>query len=320
MEIRPVDPSTADYEGMAALWNDLFPDMPRHGDIWRHRDTNPHPGIEPWGGFVAMNGDSLRGIGYFTGCPTAGVDGQLQYTYAVPDGPDAAAVLDALHEALDEEVASHAPPVVVGSARDTHPWMVAFYERHGFDVVQETASSTLRRPDFAAHAGAEARERLAIAGCRVTSAAELAKDGDAWLRPYHALESALVGDIPFDGPVRERPFEEFTERVVDPDRFNPNAAFVAQHERTGAYVGIGQLWTYTHIPDYAFAGLTGVLPAFRRRGIARALKLATIDFAASHGIERITAQNEVDNPMLQLNLALGFEIDHVQRTMSKRMS
>ena len=53
-------------------------------------------------------------------------------------------------------------------------------------------------------------------------------------------------------------------------------------------------------------GLTGVLRSHRRRGIATAVKLPTIDFARSVGARYISTDNEENNPMYQLNLKLGF--------------
>ncbi len=50
-----------------------------------------------------------------------------------------------------------------------------------------------------------------------------------------------------------------------------------------------------------------MLRPYRRRGIATALKLRTIDYAQQHGARSITTGNEENNPMYQINLALGFQ-------------
>jgi GNAT superfamily N-acetyltransferase len=53
--------------------------------------------------------------------------------------------------------------------------------------------------------------------------------------------------------------------------------------------------------------MTGTLPEFRRRGLARLVKLATIRWAAEHGIAAIQTGNSHENPgILALNARLGY--------------
>jgi ribosomal protein S18 acetylase RimI-like enzyme len=57
----------------------------------------------------------------------------------------------------------------------------------------------------------------------------------------------------------------------------------------------------------AEVGDTGVLRDYRRRGIARALKLMVTRFAGEHGIARVHTDNRADNAgMLAINRELGF--------------
>jgi GNAT superfamily N-acetyltransferase len=55
--------------------------------------------------------------------------------------------------------------------------------------------------------------------------------------------------------------------------------------------------------------MTGTLPEFRRRGLARLAKLATIRWASEHGIEAMQTGNSHENPgILALNLSLGYRL------------
>jgi mycothiol synthase len=57
----------------------------------------------------------------------------------------------------------------------------------------------------------------------------------------------------------------------------------------------------------AEVGDTGVLNDYRRRGIARALKMMVTRYATDHGITRVHTDNRIDNAgMLAINRALGF--------------
>jgi mycothiol synthase len=55
--------------------------------------------------------------------------------------------------------------------------------------------------------------------------------------------------------------------------------------------------------------MTGVRRAWRRRGIALALKQAQIDAAKAAGLRRLRTANAVQNPMLLVNERLGFRRD-----------
>ena len=317
--IQRFDPASGDYEALAALWTAQYPDMPRDAEIWRGRDATPHPGIEPWARFIAEGPGGLLGMAEYTGCPTAGEPGQLQIGLAHGAGPEAPAVLGALMDTVEEACAAHKPPLLLSYARDTDAAMVDLFEQRGYVAVQQTVSSELLPPFDAAAEATEADRLLADVDCELVTAQELAAASPDWAGPYHALDVALMRDIPFVGPTHDESFEDFVERAADPERFRPEATFVARERATGTLVGLSLLLLYEQIPGYAFAGMTGVLPAWRRRGIARALKRATLGFARDHGITRIVALNEIDNPMLRLNEALGFRRLHVQMTMIKRL-
>jgi GNAT superfamily N-acetyltransferase len=59
--------------------------------------------------------------------------------------------------------------------------------------------------------------------------------------------------------------------------------------------------------ESAFNGFTVVARRFRRRGLARALKLAQIEAARRAGILRLVTQSNEDNaPMRALNAWLGY--------------
>ena len=71
----------------------------------------------------------------------------------------------------------------------------------------------------------------------------------------------------------------------------------------------------------AEVGDTGVQRDYRRRGIARALKMTVTRFAAERGIERVHTDNRADNAgMLAINRELGFvpgeEIVIVEKTLA----
>ena len=74
----------------------------------------------------------------------------------------------------------------------------------------------------------------------------------------------------------------------------------------GEYVGTGNLWLRDPAGKVGDNGFLGVLRSHRRRGVARILKVALIRATQAESLHIINTGNETDNPMLQLNLQLGF--------------
>jgi GNAT superfamily N-acetyltransferase len=88
-------------------------------------------------------------------------------------------------------------------------------------------------------------------------------------------------------------------------RQSPERMFVALAGEE--VVGFAQLSVNAASPQVAVHRMTGVKRAFRRRGIAAALKRAQIAWAAGEGFERLETTNEVRNePILGLNRRLGY--------------
>ena len=70
--------------------------------------------------------------------------------------------------------------------------------------------------------------------------------------------------------------------------------------------------------SFAEVEVTGTLPELRRRGLARASKLASMRFAAERGVDRIVTGTDFENAgMLALIVSLGFRRTAVQLELSK---
>ena len=84
-------------------------------------------------------------------------------------------------------------------------------------------------------------------------------------------------------------------------------------------VTAGEVVGYTLLGDYgdgrALHLMTGVRRAWRGRGVARALKVATIEAARRAGVRSLVAFNDATNaPMQRLNVALGYRLHPVYAT------
>jgi GNAT superfamily N-acetyltransferase len=149
-------------------------------------------------------------------------------------------------------------------------------------------------------------ERVTSTGVRITTLAALRDAlGDAALEAAWDLHSACRVDHGGLGRATAQPFADWLAENVTGRVALPDAYFVALD---GArYVGVSS--ALRDGDDALRMGITGVLPAYRRRGIGRLLKLRVHGWARAHGISEIhTTTTQADRAMLALNDALGYPI------------
>ena len=119
----------------------------------------------------------------------------------------------------------------------------------------------------------------------------------------HAADAEASQDEPADEPLTNLPFDEWLRHWSSPD-LSHEASFAAVHE--GRPVAIAMLMVDVE-GGRASNGFTGTMRAFRDRRLARLAKLASIAWAAEHGIDSIVTENDETNaPMLALNTSLGY--------------
>lgn len=184
-----------------------------------------------------------------------------------------------------------------------------FLEARGFRQTWERFESRVQTAgfDFAPFAAVEAR--VAASGLRLVSLAELAAD-PARDRRLYELDWLLFQDVPMGQTLTKRPFEAWVERELRDPHLAPDLSFVALDESlhdplTGPYVGYS---TLALSPGGFYSiGMTGVLRAYRGRGVGKALKLAAMRALAAHGGGEIRTFNDPPNTaMLAMNAQLGF--------------
>jgi GNAT superfamily N-acetyltransferase len=114
----------------------------------------------------------------------------------------------------------------------------------------------------------------------------------------YAVGVATWRDVPGDTGILSR--DAWVERNVH----EKAAALVALID--GAVAGFACLEELAD-PSTLAHGLTAILPAYRRRGIARALKLSLMEWACARGTRRlVTWTADGNEPMWALNAELGY--------------
>jgi GNAT superfamily N-acetyltransferase len=149
-----------------------------------------------------------------------------------------------------------------------------------------------------------AEEAVRALGIRVETLSELrARRGDEALERIHELYTASRVDQPTLGKVTARPFDDWRREVFDELGGLPDAYFVA---RDGERL-IGCSAVHESGEDVVRILITGVLPEYRRRGIARLLKLRVHAWARAHGYREIHTST-ANVAAVALNTALGYAI------------
>ena len=195
---------------------------------------------------------------------------------------------------------------MVSRAKEDDSDRVQFLLRNGFREEMRSPSSTLRVAEFDASACHRAYERLDEDKLRLITLAELYEEASDWKKRLRDLRWAIMQDVPSAEPFAKPTVAEFEEMVLRDPALDEEAFFVALAAE-GCLIGMSNLWRNDPEGRRLDTGLTGVIRLYRRRGIATALKMRTIQYALASGAETIQTSNEEDSPMFALNQRLGFE-------------
>jgi GNAT superfamily N-acetyltransferase len=177
--------------------------------------------------------------------------------------------------------------------------------KNGFHIAMRYPVSRLDVAAFDTTPYAALLAKLAADGIEIVSLADLpARDPD-WQRQVYELDYVLMGDVPLPEPYEKRPLPQFIEEEFASPTFLPGGWLVALAGEQ--YVGLIALVKFGDDVQTLDIALTGVIGSYRRRGIATALKVRSVEFAQAIGAKYIETNNEEHNPMYQLNLQLGFQ-------------
>jgi GNAT superfamily N-acetyltransferase len=126
------------------------------------------------------------------------------------------------------------------------------------------------------------------------------------LPAVHAVADEAFRDIPGNDEVHTPgSYEEWLARGVDAPGIPADGFFVALVD--GQVAGYASLEVIAAHPRIAWHDMTAVARAYRRRGIAIALKHSTIAWAKGAGFERLQTENDVGNASMRaVNARLGY--------------
>lgn len=313
LTLRDFNKTDADYQACIDIWNANYGDTkPETVQQWKDRDR--HFGkTHPISRLIGEINGQIVCYGQYAEESWAYQPGKYIWDFGIQPGRQYREILHSLYETIFGRLVENGAFKILVQARSDEEERVAFIEGQGYEQIQREPTSALDLAHFQPDDFAPAMERVNGDGIQIYSVAQLSELDPNWLRNLHAVVEAARMDVPAEEPPTPMAFEDFASRVNDPnDRVTHRTRFVAvdtsiDEGAIGKYAGVTNLRYNVVDPTIAHTGLTGIDRAYRRRGIATALKVHSISQAKADGVRRIDTNNDENNPMLDLNLQLGFQ-------------
>lgn len=190
-----------------------------------------------------------------------------------------------------------------GDVRDDRPDWLRFAQNRGFTIRRHLFESVIALSEFDERPFAGLVESVEAGGIRFFSLADVGDTEEA-RRKLHAVNVQAVADTP-GSDVAFPGFAEFNEMFNTVSWYRPEGQLLAADGDEA--IGLAAVGYFTETNSMVNM-ITGVLPAYRGRKIAQALKLLTIRYAKTFGAATIRTNNDSENaPMLAINRKLGYK-------------
>jgi GNAT superfamily N-acetyltransferase len=184
---------------------------------------------------------------------------------------------------------------LMGSVQEDDPGSLDWAERRGFVEVGRNSLLALEL------GAVEAPEVAPPPGVEIVTWAERPEV----VRGMYAVACEAYPDVPGEEDSQMASFQEWLSQDLQGSADRPEATFAAL--ASGEVVGYAKLSLSNARPGVAMHDMTGVLRAWRGRGIAGALKRAEIAWAKQAGFTRLETYNEDRNePIRRLNERHGY--------------
>jgi mycothiol synthase len=301
MQIRPF--STHDYDSIAELSSLVTPEHPVTAQMLSHYDAMREPDLL-FSRWVAEENGKLTGVGVYSQYEDIYAPNEVHVNIRVHPAYRNRGIGAALYDAIIEKLRrmSAVDTMKVGLAADQHAG-INFAMRRGFIEYARRVESRAALAKFDPAAFPDPDAQMAEQGITLRSMQELETDPDRDRKLYD-LKWEIEQDIPYPGEISQPSFESFRDSYLHAPDLLKDGSFVALDG--DQYVGL--VFHISGSPALLIVEVTGTARAYRRRGIAQALKLKSMAWAKQAGFGSLLVNNDLSNAgMLAINDKLGFE-------------
>jgi GNAT superfamily N-acetyltransferase len=286
------------------IWNLLNPDWPRSVPEALD-DYQKHDYTYLFQRFVAEVNGQIIGVAEYD--QSAGSYHPQRFLLELFVHPDfhGQGIGKALYEKVLAESKQYNPISYRIQVRESSERALRFFAERGFVETKRDWVSVLdvASCDLSPYAGLESS--LTAQGITFTNLGELQKTDPEAIRKFHALFSEVRLDVPRSEPATPISFEFFVDNIINAPDFDGRLFLVALEGEK--YIGFTGLYPFgdTKALDQ---WLTGVKREYRRRNLALALKVRSVQLAKDEGYVSIRTDNDSSNTgMLTINDKLGFK-------------
>ncbi|WP_420628892.1 GNAT family N-acetyltransferase [Candidatus Leptofilum sp.] len=301
LKIRPFQPTDHDYNALIQMNRFRNPDDQVTVAVLRREDSEFFKEYTAVRVLGELDGDIVARGSYYYKSGSNQVHFAL---YVLPEWQETA-VPAQMHRYLLAEIGKLQPTKIVSEPPENETFRTKLLEADGFELMMRFPRSSLdvRQVQLADYESL--LENVRQQGIRFVTLTDVMQADPDWQQNIWQLFTQIEQDIPTPHPEPPTPFTEYGEYYKGDD-FRPDSWAIAV-DKQAEYVGMCVVNVMSRRPSGLFAGITGVIRSHRRRKIASALKLSSIQYAQENGFTTMYTDNEENNPMFQLNLDLGFK-------------
>lgn len=301
--IREFDYTDKDYTDFVALNRAIMPDHAATVEQWKHWDKPDDSRIRR-GRFLLEADGVMIGFAQFGQSTNRYHPHKFDVSIGVLPTMQGKGHGKQLYEHLLAELAPYNPIALKAGTRADYPRALRFAAERGF--VEESREWELRLDPHTVDLSAwqHRLDQLRTVNITIKSMRALANDPNHNRKMFKLL-TELSADVPNPEPQTPVNFDKWRTRLLNNPSLDETLQLFALDG--DSYIGYSGLWLDLARDDHLWTGLTGVQRAYRRRGIATALKIAAIQVALVRNTTCIHTSNAVNNRgMLTINEQLGF--------------